>query len=229
MRGGRISRDARRSGGTGVRTRISVADLAASGRVGGALTRVDRVDVQRAGDVAGRRHHRLDASGGPIAVGTPRSSADGRTVTVPVGGQVTGAVEVRLRVIGDDGDLVDGAFGFGVGSAAPMPRRGAGRWPLAPTLRWLLLLGLAGALGTAVLSLVLPAAAGAQPPAFLRRLSAASGLLVVAAVAASSYPLLAASGLTTSRAGRFALVEFVAAATGVLLTLATRWPVLPAA
>uniref|UniRef100_UPI001C605CA6 copper resistance CopC family protein n=1 Tax=Pseudonocardia nigra TaxID=1921578 RepID=UPI001C605CA6 len=96
----------------------------------------------------------LDSDGRVVPTDAPGSGRDGRAVLArfadPVG---VGEYRVRWRVTGADGDLVEGEFGFVVGSAPAATSAGPSgtgiSWPTA-ALRWLLFAGLAIGLGGAV-------------------------------------------------------------------------------
>jgi len=93
----------------------------------------------------------LDGAGHSIAVDQIASAREGRAVTGRIPQPLPpGVYTVRWRVIGADGDLVESTFRFAVGAAItgePTSQSGAGTaWPAAG-LRWLLLTGLALALG----------------------------------------------------------------------------------
>jgi copper transport protein len=93
-------------------------------------------------------------AGREIALGPARESGGRSVVTAPVPGRVPdGVYTVSWQVISADGDLVGSQYEFAVGpapaslgSAAPAAPSTPGQWPLAAA-RWLLLAGLAAALG----------------------------------------------------------------------------------
>jgi copper transport protein len=87
---------------------------------------------------------------GLLPVGPPEQSADGRTVTVDVKRVLPeGRYTVRWEVVGEDGHVVEGAFGFGVGASASAAAASTSTpgLPAAAALRWLVFTGLALALG----------------------------------------------------------------------------------
>lgn len=86
---------------------------------------------------------------GPIATTPATAAQEGRVVVRPTMPLPPGRYTVRWQITAQDGDVVDGVFGFGVGVAASATRQQAGTPGLGEIalLRWVLFTGLALALG----------------------------------------------------------------------------------
>ena len=188
--------------------------------------------------------------GNKIVLGPARESGGRSVVTVPVASRLTnGVYTVSWQVISSDGDEVGSQFRFAVGPApallgsalAPAQPSTPGQWPTA-VLRWVLLAGLAAALGGLAGRGLAGLYAGRRgwpslPPPWALRASllgavASAGLAVlilgggsvVAGVEHLSVPRLLASG-----PGVITGVEFVSfTAAAVLLRLRRpAWAVVP--
>jgi copper transport protein len=184
-----------------------------------------------------------------IALGPPRQNAGRSVVTVPVtSGLARGVYTVTWQVISSDGDEVGGQFRFAVGpapaslgSAPTAPPSVPGQWPTA-FLRWVLLAGLAAALGglagRALAGLYktqappMPRPAPWALPASLLGAVASAGLAVLILGAGSlaagmehfSVPRLLASG-----PGAITAVEFASFTVAAILLRMRRpaWAVVP--
>jgi copper transport protein len=160
----------------------------------------------------------LGSDGLVVPTDRPTSGREGRAVLTRLPEIASGEYRVRWRVTGTDGDLVEGEFGFVVGSApagASSARAGAGiNWATA-VLRWLLLAGLAVGLGGAVADRFTASARAENP----RLLPVAPWVVLGSGVAAVGAAGLAAlltatdgwAALGRDRPGQIVLVELAAA------------------
>ena len=182
----------------------------------------------------------IDEAGRQTPVGELASGRQGRAVTARISRRLpVGVYTLRWRVTGADGDLVESSFRFAVGAPITDPARGASAggsgpaWPAA-ALRWLLLAGLAVALGGGLGARITDAARSARPslppvsdwPSGVAAVIGAAATLGLAAWLAADAGLAA---LTGSTAGRALLAEVVAFTVAALLaaTGARRWGWLP--
>lgn len=147
------------------------------------------------------------ASGQHVPTRRLQRRAGGRQLILPLLTPLTsGQFRVRWQVTAADGDVVDGAFTFGVGAAAPKALRDGGNGGLAGTaaLRWLLFTAFALAAG------------GVAGEWLVRRCAQRAALPTVRAplAVASGVGLLAAAGLTVlvaSATGGWAALSHVRA------------------
>jgi copper transport protein len=177
----------------------------------------------------------LDASGRPVPV-VVSSERDGKAVTTrPQRPLPLGTYTVRWRVTGSDGDEVEQEFRFAVGVAL-----GAGTangtntapaWGTA-ALRWLLLAGLAVAIGALIAQHATATARVEQPalPALRSWAPAGVALALAAVVALLLQRVVDAGDLAAAWQGRAGAVLLVQGA-GLLVAAATirfgRWALLP--
>lgn len=96
----------------------------------------------------------LDGDGREMSTGRATTAKDGHAVVAPLTAALRpGSYLVRWRVTGSDGDLMEEQFRFAVGTAISGSADAPGGQPIAwaeATLRWLLFVGLALALGGVV-------------------------------------------------------------------------------
>ena len=169
----------------------------------------------------------LDAGNRPLPLGVAHLARGGHLLTAAL--PITlhpGVYEVRWRVTGSDGDLVEEQFPFGVG--ATILGLGSGStpsisWPDA-ALRWLLFGGIAVSAGalvgrrfTASARRMKPALVTIRPwvlPGAVVAVLGVAGLVVVLILGAGS-----AAALWQGRAGRLLIVEGLALLVAVTLAL----------
>lgn len=188
---------------------------------------------------------------GRIATTDPETSADGATVTVsPTRPLPDGRYTVRWKITAQDGDVVEGAFGFGVGNVAATTAVDPGSTsteglPAVTLLRWALFTGLAVALGglvgeRLVRDRVRRAAPERELPAPRPWLAAGSGFGLLAAVGLALHQVgggdlmqgladASVAALVDSDAGRLLAVEVVGFAAAGLAALRPARPLVAAA
>jgi copper transport protein len=178
----------------------------------------------------------LDASGRPVPVAAASSQRDGRAVTTrPQRALPHGIYTVRWRVTGSDGDEVEEEFRFAVGvalsagtadGASTRPGWGTG------ALRWLLLAGLAAAIGALIAQRVIATARKERPTLpVLRSWAPAGVLLALAAVIGLLIQRVVEAGDIVAawqgRAGIILLVQAAGLLAAAAMTRFGRWALPP--
>jgi copper transport protein len=178
----------------------------------------------------------LDASGRPVPVVSASSQRDGKAVTTrPQRPLPPGTYSVRWRVTGSDGDEVEQEFRFAVGTSLTGGTATGGKttpaWGTA-ALRWLLLAGLAVAIGTLIAQRATVTAREEQPalPALRSWAPAGVALALGAVVGLLIQRVVDVGNLAAAWQGRAGIVLLVQG-TGLLAAAATirfgRWALPP--
>ncbi|CQD24791.1 copper resistance protein CopC [Mycobacterium lentiflavum] len=180
----------------------------------------------------------LDGSGRQVPVGAARSERDGTAMTTkPQRPLVPGVYTVRWRVTGSDGDETEEEFSFAVGvTGTPGLGRRANTGPDWDTglLRWLLLTGLAIAVGSLVAQRATDAVRQEQPalPRLPSWVPAGVALAMVAVIGLLIQRVSDAGAFAAvwqGRAGAVLLVQGAGLVTAAAFAKFGRWALAPLA